>query len=134
MVSNLSAYRKNDITLAPESMPDDVELDINTRTVTPTRGAIVLADYKAKVGRRALFTLMHNGHFVPFGAIVSLKGSDNSSFIVGEKGQVYLTGLDSQGTVFVTWGVESDRQCRAPFRLSPQSSAGGITEINVTCI
>ncbi len=78
-------------------MPDDVELDINTRTVTPTRGAIVLADYKAKVGRRALFTLMHNGHFVPFGAIVSLKGSDNSSFIVGDKGQVYLTGLDSQG-------------------------------------
>lgn len=134
VVSNLSAYRKNDITLAPESMPDDVELDINTRTVTPTRGAIVLADYKAKVGRRALFMLMHNGHFVPFGAIVSLKGSDNSSFIVGDKGQVYLTGLDSEGTVFVTWGVESDRQCRAPFRLSPQSSAGGITEINVTCI
>jgi hypothetical protein len=114
VVSNLSVYRKNDITLAPESLPDDVELDINTRTVTPTRGAIVVADYKAKVGRRVLFNLVHNGQFVPFGAMASLKGADNSSVIVGDKGQAYLTGLDSQGTVLVTWGAESDRQCRAP--------------------
>ncbi|MCK6903992.1 fimbrial biogenesis outer membrane usher protein [Enterobacter roggenkampii] len=134
VVSNLSVYRKNDITLAPESLPDDVELDINTRTVTPTRGAIVLADYKAKVGRRVLFNLLHNGQFVPFGAMASLKGADGSSVIVGDKGQAYLTGLDTQGTVFVTWGVESERQCRAPYVLSPQPSAGGITEINVNCL
>ncbi|WP_445663720.1 fimbria/pilus outer membrane usher protein [Enterobacter soli] len=134
VVSNLSVYRKNDITLAPESLPDDVELDINTRTVTPTRGAIVLADYKAKVGRRVLFNLVHNGQFVPFGAMASLKGADSSSVIVGDKGQAYLTGLDSQGTVLVTWGAESDRQCHAPYVLSPQPSAGGITEINVTCL
>lgn len=134
VVSNLSVCRKNDITLAPESLPDDVELDINTRTVTPTRGAIVLADYKAKVGRRVLFNLVHNGQFVPFGAMASLKGADSSNVIVGDKGQAYLTGLDSQGTVLVTWGAESDRQCHAPYVLSPQPSAGGITEINVTCL
>lgn len=134
VVSNLSVYRKNDVTLASESLPDDVELDINTRTVTPTRGAIVLADYKAKVGRRALFNLMHNGQFVPFGATASLKGTDGSSVIVGDKGQAYLTGLDTEGTVFVSWGAESDRQCRVPYVLSPQPSAGGITEINVKCL
>lgn len=129
MVSNLSVYRKNDITLAPESLPDDVELDINTRTVTPTRGAIVLADYKAKVGRRVLFNLLHNGQFVPFGAMASLKGADGSSIIVGDKGQAYLTGLDTQGTVFVTWGAESERQCRAPYVLSPQPSAGELPKL-----
>lgn len=83
-------------------MPDDVELEINTRTVTPTRGAIVVADYQAKVGRRVLFNLTHNGQFVPFGAMASLNGVDNSSVIVGDKGQVYLTGLDARGTVVVT--------------------------------
>jgi outer membrane usher protein len=134
VVSHLSVYRKNDITLAPESLPDDVELDINTRTVTPTRGALVLADYTAKVGRRVLFNLMHNGHAVPFGAMASLKGADGSSVIVGDKGQAYLTGLASQGTVLVAWGAESDRQCHAPYALSPAPSAGGITEINVTCL
>lgn len=134
VVSNLSVYRKNEIALAPESMPDDVELEINTRTVTPTRGAIVVADYQAKVGRRVLFNLTHNGQFVPFGAMASLNGVDNSSVIVGDKGQVYLTGLDARGTVVVTWGTESDRQCRAPFVLPPPSSAGGITELNVNCL
>jgi outer membrane usher protein len=134
VVSNLSVYRKNDITLAPESLPDDVELDINTRAETSTRGAIVLADYKAKVGRRALFNLLHNGQYVPFGATASLKGADGSSVIVGDRGQAYLTGLDAQGTVFVSWGADSDRQCRAPYVLSPQPSAGGITEINVNCL
>lgn len=134
VVSNLSVYRKNEIALAPESMQDDVELEINTRTVTPTRGAIVVADYQAKVGRRVLFNLTHNGQFVPFGAMASLNGVDNSSVIVGDKGQVYLTGLDARGTVVVTWGTESDRQCRAPFVLPPPSSAGGITELNVNCL
>ena len=133
-VSTLSVYRKNDVTLDPESLPDDVELDINTRTVTPTRGALVLADYTARVGRRVLFNLMHNGHPVPFGAMASLKGADGGGVIVGDKGQAYLTGLANQGTVFVTWGAESDRQCRAPYALSPESSAGGMTEINVPCV
>ena len=133
-VSTLSVYRKNDVTLDPESLPDDVELDINTRTVTPTRGALVLADYTARVGRRVLFNLMHNGHPVPFGAMASLKGADGGGVIVGDKGQAYLTGLANQGTVFVTWGAESDRQCRAPYALSPESPAGGMTEINVPCV
>lgn len=133
-VSTLSVYRKNDVTLDPESLPDDVELDINTRTVTPTRGALVLADYTARVGRRVLFNLMHNGRPVPFGAMASLKGADGGGVIVGDKGQAYLTGLANQGTVFVTWGAESDRQCRAPYALSPESSAGGMTEINVPCV
>ncbi|MXG37321.1 fimbria/pilus outer membrane usher protein, partial [Escherichia coli] len=35
VVSNLSVYRKNDLILDPENMPDDVELEINNRTVTP---------------------------------------------------------------------------------------------------
>lgn len=65
-----------------------------------------------------LFNLMHNGHPVPFGAMASLKGADGGGVIVGDKGQAYLTGLANQGTVFVTWGAESDRQCRAPYALS----------------
>ena len=52
-------------------MPDDVELEINTRTVTPTRGAVVKADYLSKVGRRVLMTLTTPEQFVPFGAVVT---------------------------------------------------------------
>ena len=73
VVSNISVYRKNDLTLDPQNMPEDVELEINTDTVTPTRGAVVRADYLSKVGRRVLMTLTDNNRFVPFGAVVTLR-------------------------------------------------------------
>lgn len=133
VVNNLSVYRKNDLALDPENMPEDVELDINTRTVTPTRGAVVKADYLSKVGRRVLMTLMDNNRFVPFGAVVTLEGDTSSSFIVGDRGQVYLTGLREQGTVLATWGTQSHQQCRADFNLPKGSQYGGIADISVTC-
>lgn len=133
VVNNLSVYRKNDLTLDPENMPDDVELEINTRTVTPTRGAVVKADYLSKVGRRVLMTLTTHGQFVPFGAVVTLADDDKSSFIVGDRGQVYLTGLRDQGTVLATWGHQPHQQCRADFSLPNGAQYGGITDISVSC-
>lgn len=133
VVNNLSVYRKNDLALDPENMPDDVELEINTRTVTPTRGAVVKADYLSKVGRRVLMTLTTHGQFVPFGAVVTLADDDKSSFIVGDRGQVYLTGLRDQGTVLATWGHQPHQQCRADFSLPEGSQYGGITDISVSC-
>lgn len=133
MVSNLSVYRKNDLTLDPENMPDDVELEINTRTVTPTRGAVVRADYLSKVGRKVLMTLMDNGRFVPFGAVVTLAGDGHGSFIVGDRGQVYLTGMSEQGTLVAAWGNQSVQQCRADFTLPKQATYGGITLVNALC-
>ena len=130
---NETVYRKNDLALDPENMPDDVELEINTRTVTPTRGAVVKADYLSKVGRRVLMTLTDNNRFVPFGAVVTLEGDASSSFIVGDRGQVYLTGLREQGTVLATWGTQSHQQCRADFNLPQGSQYGGIADISVTC-
>ncbi|MEG5912085.1 fimbria/pilus outer membrane usher protein [Enterobacter bugandensis] len=133
VVSNLSVYRKNDLTLDPENMPDDVELEINTRTVTPTRGAVVRADYLSKVGRKVLMTLMDDGRFVPFGAMVTLAGDGHSSFIVGDRGQVYLTGMSEQGTLIVAWGNQSGQQCRADFTLPKQATYGGVTLVNALC-
>lgn len=133
VVNNLSVYRKNDLALDPENMPDDVELEINTRTVTPTRGAVVKADYLSKVGRRVLMTLTTHDQFVPFGAVVTLADDDKSSFIVGDRGQVYLTGLRDQGTVLATWGHQPHQQCRADFSLPEGSQYGGITDISVSC-
>jgi outer membrane usher protein len=97
VVSNISVYRKNDLTLDPQNMPEDVELEINTDTVTPTRGAVVRADYLSKVGRRVLMTLTDNNRFVPFGAVVTLADDNKSSFIVGDRGQVFKRNARAGG-------------------------------------
>uniref|UniRef100_UPI0026187CD5 FimD/PapC C-terminal domain-containing protein n=1 Tax=uncultured Cedecea sp. TaxID=988762 RepID=UPI0026187CD5 len=65
-----------------------------------------------------LITLRQGGAFVPFGAIATLTGASGgheSSGIVGDDGQVYLSGLPDKGTLNVSWGNDSDRQCRANF-------------------
>ncbi len=114
-------------------MPEDVELEINTDTVTPTRGAVVRADYLSKVGRRVLMTLTDNNRFVPFGAVVTLADDNKSSFIVGDRGQVFLSGMPEQGAIVATWGRQSSQQCRADFSLPKQSTYAGITEVSASC-
>ena len=115
-------------------MSDDVELDLTTRTVVPTRGAIVRAEYTANVGQRALFTLLRgNGQPIPFGAIVSVGGIKNSGFIVGDNGQVYLTGLGENVDLIAQWGEGSDKQCKASYVLKQPDVKNNIAVVNAVC-
>lgn len=118
VISNISPFRKNDITLSPDMMPDNVELDLTTVTVIPTRGAVVRAEYIASVGMRVLMTIIRNdGHPIPFGAMVSTPGKQNRGFIVGDAGQVFLTGVDPQGTLDVKWGQTASEECHVKYSI-----------------
>lgn len=133
-VSNVSAFRKNDIALLTDSLPDDVELELTNKTVIPTRGAIVRADYVANVGMRVLMTLIQaNGKPVPFGSIASVN-KINSGFIVGDSGQVYLTGIEDHGHLTAKWGSSSNQKCEASYSLVKQTSASGVYMVNAKCL
>ncbi|HGK7445980.1 TPA: fimbrial biogenesis outer membrane usher protein [Klebsiella variicola subsp. variicola] len=119
LASNLMPYRKNDVSLITETLPANVELEQTVKTVVPTRGAIVRANYLASVGVRMLMSLtQQNGQSVSFGAIASIEGAEHSSFIVGESGQVYLTGLDPQVNLTVKWGNQSANTCRVHYSIN----------------
>ncbi|MNP24850.1 Outer membrane usher protein FimD precursor [compost metagenome] len=133
-VSNVTVYRKNDVALLTETLPEDVELELTNRTVTPTRGAVVRANYVTNVGLRALITLMQPGAIpVPFGAIVNVDGQSGQGFIVGEGGQVYLTGLNPKGSLTVKWGNDSDKACRAEYSSRAENNHSGVQSMNVIC-
>ncbi|WP_324722529.1 fimbria/pilus outer membrane usher protein [Lelliottia sp. JS-SCA-14] len=135
VVSNISPYRKNDIALDTESMPDDVELELTTKTVIPTRGAVVRAEYKANVGMRILMTLIRaNGQPVPFGATVTVDGDNTAQgFIVGDAGQVYLSGLNEQGNLHVLWGKGSNEQCHVAFNNSKVKDQNSVATVTESC-
>ncbi|EOF4707046.1 FimD/PapC C-terminal domain-containing protein, partial [Klebsiella oxytoca] len=134
VTNNVSPYRKNDIGLNTTTLPDNVDLDITNKTVIPTRGAVVRADYVANVGMRALLTLKQiNQQPVPFGALVSLKGNEGRSAILDEGGQVYLTGLPPQGELIVVWGQDNSQRCRVNYSLAGESSVSGISMADFTC-
>lgn len=137
IVPNVSLYRRNDVSLDTETLPDDVEIDVATTTVVPTRGSITRAEFNANVGLRALITLLDPmGNKIPFGASVShlskVSGKSNSG-IVSDNGQVYMSGLDDQGTLEVQWGRNANQQCKASYQLPNTAGSSGVAQTKATC-
>ena len=111
-------YRKNTVSLDTQSFGDDVDIDMNSQTVIPTRGAVVRADFKTHVGQRALIQLTFKGKPVPFGATASLMESENTSTgIVSDNGEVYMTGLPETGKIMAKWGDANNEQCQGSYSL-----------------
>ncbi|WP_312997227.1 fimbria/pilus outer membrane usher protein [Leclercia sp.] len=132
VVPYVTAYRRNQISLDTATLPDDVDMTLTSASVIPTRGAVVRADFNPNVGQRALMTLIRaNGEAVPFGATVSREDDKkNGGSIVGDGGQVYLSGMSDSGTLKVKWGSRADQTCRVSYSLS---TTPGIQLINGDC-
>ncbi|MTC35276.1 fimbria/pilus outer membrane usher protein, partial [Providencia alcalifaciens] len=116
----LSDYNKNSIGLDPSTLPENVDLPQSNTNVYPTKGAVVKANFRTRIGYQVLMTLKHGAKSVPFGAIATLitdNSADNMSSIVGDGGQVYLTGLPETGELLVKWGDAAAQQCQVNFDL-----------------
>jgi len=61
-----------------------------------------------------LMSLTHNGRPLPFGATVT---SGEHGSIVGDDGQVYMSGLPLSGTLKVQWGKGANQQCVVNYQL-----------------
>lgn len=133
VASSVTPFRKNDITLDPQSLANNAELELTTSTVIPTRGAVVRANYIASVGMRVLMTLTQkNGQPVPFGAIVSATNG-NRTFIVGDNGQVYITGLNSDDKLTVKWGGGTSDMCNVNYAIPQKDAPTGLVVITAKC-
>ena len=136
IVPYTSPYRKNAVQLNTQSLPENVDLTLNNQSVVPTRGAVVRASFNASVGQRALMTILRvGGAPVPFGAIVTDKTQKSEDgFIVGDAGQVYLTGLADNGRLLVKWGSGTQEQCQVNYQLGQTTLANaGVQTINGQC-
>ncbi|EQB8221031.1 fimbrial biogenesis usher protein [Klebsiella aerogenes] len=116
VVPYATTYRQNRMALDVNSLKDDVDIDDAVINVVPTQGALVLANFTARIGERALLTLNHEGKPLPFGATVTIAGAPEEG-IVGDDGEVYLSGLSPQGTLKAQWGPQPDQQCLTHYHL-----------------
>lgn len=128
-----SVYRSNRVALDVKSLDMHTDLEDTVREVVPTEGAIVRAEYTAHVGLRAIFSLMHNGRPVPFGASVTDKITGATS-IVGDTGDVYMTGIKPKGTLSVIWGSGSSDSCMIPYELPAESEKLPVARMTLNCI
>ncbi|WP_058912082.1 fimbria/pilus outer membrane usher protein [Entomohabitans teleogrylli] len=128
VVPYASPYKNNSIAL-DTSMIENVDLENAVKQVTPGQGAVVVADFAPRLGYRVLMSLMYQGRPLPFGAVAKLDNGGEG--IVGDDGQVYLTGVPEQGVVSVEW---RDKHCAASYDLTAQQAQKRpVLEINGEC-
>lgn len=136
IVPYLNPYIKNEISLNIDSLPDNIELKTNTVNVVPTKGAAILANYQTHVGYRLLFTVTHNGKPVPFGAMAQFAQNDDqntSSGIVGDNGDVYLSGMPEHGRLQIKWGKSLQEQCVVDYQLTAEQLKQHLPILPVNC-
>jgi len=100
--------------------------------VVPTKGALVRASFDTRIGVRALLTVKRGDQPVPFGAVVRETQSGVTS-MVGDDGQIYLSGLPLEGELLIQWGDGKQSQCRASYHLPPESLNQAITLAGARC-
>lgn len=128
IVPNMTNYRHNAITVNTQEH-DSLDISDATQDVIPSKGAVVGVDFDARSGMRALLTLVHNKERVPFGALLTL---GNSTAIVGEDGEVYITGVQESMTFTVQWGKEINQQCTGVIT-EPEKYTTGIYKATMDC-
>ncbi|ENU1669214.1 fimbrial biogenesis usher protein [Salmonella enterica] len=125
-------YRENRVALDTNTLADNVVLDGAVVNVIPTHSAIVRAEFNAHVGMKLLMTLVHNGKPVPFGAMVTTNGSQNSS-IVADNGQVYLSGMPLAGKIRAKWGSDANSSCMADYRVATENPQQWLSQPTAEC-
>lgn len=131
VVPSLQSYRSNSIRVNT-STAENVEISQSVLQRIPNDGAVVMADFNARVGTRVLVTLLHHGQPVPFGAVVNLTNtSDPQSSIVADAGEVYLSGINEASTLQAQWGQHTGESCLA--KLPEVGNQTQIVQLTVTC-
>lgn len=69
---------------------------------------------------------------MPFGSVVRENTSGVTS-MVGEDGQIYLSGLPLKGELLIQWGESANARCVAHYALPEESLKQAVTLTNVTC-
>ena len=115
IVSNLQAYRVNEIYLDPRGISQDVELTTTSQQAIVRSGGVVRLNYATVSGRGLIMTLSREqDSTVPFGAtVMNDKGQDVGA--VGQGSRVFLRGIPPNGRLIVSWGGSPNDSCEVEY-------------------
>lgn len=122
VIPYVTPYRLNDITIDPEGMSDDVELDGSSQRIAPFAGAITQVKFGTKTGKAIYISVQSpEGKTLPFASqVFDSKGEYVG--LVAQGGMVYLRSENLSDTVTVKWGDEATEQCKIQYDVTAQVS------------
>lgn len=138
LVPYLTPYNLNTVTIDPQGLPLDVQLDATSSQVAPHAGAVVMINFKTENGRALIARAqLPNGKSLPFGAEVSNEKGIVLG-VVGQAGKILMRGVDQRGLLTARWQDDNGQAeaCSFSYQLPEKTKGGPATayeEIKVTC-
>ncbi|QXI40291.1 fimbria/pilus outer membrane usher protein [Pseudomonas xantholysinigenes] len=130
VIPNAQPYRVNWISLDTRDLGGDIEIDNATQQLVPRRGAVVLARYTGKSGRRVQFELFDaGGQPMPFGASVE-DGEGKQLAIADPSGKALVLLEHDKGDLTLKW---AEQQCTAPYQLPERDKAVNYERLRLVC-
>jgi outer membrane usher protein len=130
VIPSAQPYRVNWISLDTRELGADIEIDNATAQLVPRRGAVVLARYIGKTGRRVQFELFDGeGGKIPFGAALE-DASGKQLAISDPSGKALALVEEAQGSLTIRW---SNQQCQASYVLPPRDKALNYERLALRC-
>ena len=130
VVPNVQPYRVNWISLDTRDLGGEIEIDNATQQVVPRRGAVVLARYVSKSGRRVQFELFDAQHKpIPFGAVLE-DAAGKQIAIADPSGKALALMEDDSGSLVIKWGGQ---QCQAFYALQERNKTLNYERVQLVC-
>ena len=134
IVSGMSPYQKNNISIDTKSIPADTEISNNIiSNMIPTKGALILADFDAKKGFKFFLTLQPiNNSTIPMGAKAEIENADDQ--LVANFNQLYFVAEKPDGKIKISWKMNGEEKvCHASYTTNNKIPNNGLYILNTEC-
>ena len=135
VVPYVSPYRLNTVTLDPQGMAHDVELESTSQSVAPFAGAISYLRFDTRKGNALLIQVRNaDGRSMPFGAQVKDEQGQPVG-MVSQGGRLYVRSEQNQGRLLVEWGAGADQRCTIDYQVPAGADASktGFIPLEAAC-
>lgn len=128
---DMSVYSRDDVAFDTNQSSAINNISSMSKSVIPTRDAIVLVPFETHPGENMMVTLLHHSEKIPFGAVARTAEDNQRVFYVGDEGQVYISGVKEKGTLSVTY--DHGKTCLAKYDIADASRLGNFNIITLNC-
>ncbi|CNH98381.1 fimbrial usher protein [Yersinia pekkanenii] len=144
LVPTLTPYRYNTITLNPDGMDFNTELQDGERQIAPYAGSAVKVTFRTLNGYPVLITVnLADGSQLPMGTVVystttatdgASKQQNNEIGMVGQASQAYLRAEEPRGTLILVWGDAANERCQLDYDLGKPDNEKQLYKLDALCV
>lgn len=135
VISGMTPYRENTISLDPKDMADDIELEVTSQKVSPRYGSITKLVFPTRKGTAVLLTLeKRDGKSLPIGSQV-LDSNGNFITLLGQGNRLFIRTEKAEESLTIIVNKLKNEKCIVKFNIpqKPDNTVTGYIQVQAKC-